>query len=258
MKSIYKKVHLSSFFLCVIFLSLLSGLFKDVITLFIVIMVHELGHVTTSLIYGWKIKRIDIGICGGYITYDENIDKPFLQEFLIAISGFLFQTILYLVVAILCRLTWLDERVLFLVRKYHYAELFFNLLPIFPLDGAKILMVLLNLFLPYKKTLNIANVTSWLTLIIVMLLFLFSGLKIEYSYIMILSFIMTKLITFAKDAPYLFNRFLFERYKSPIKINRYIWVNNDDVTKFRRQRKHYFLVNNHYYHESKILAKRFD
>ncbi len=258
MKSIYNKVHFSSLFLLVMFLSLLSGLFRDVITLFMVIIIHELGHLVISFLFGWKVKRIDIGICGGYITYDENIDKPFLEEFLIAVSGITFQTLFYLLVIIMYNLNILDEGTLFLVRKYHYAELIFNLLPIIPLDGSKMVLVLLNIIMPYKKTLVFINGMSWITILVITCLFLSSKLKMEYSYIMIISFIISKLINFAKETPYLFNRFLFERYRYPIDVKKYVHVKDGDLGKFRRQRKHYFLINNHYYHESKILAKRFD
>ena len=60
MKNIYNKIKLSPFFILLILLSLLSGLFKDIIFLFIIIVVHEFGHVVISLIYKWNIKKIYI------------------------------------------------------------------------------------------------------------------------------------------------------------------------------------------------------
>ena len=40
-----------------------------------VIIIHEVGHIILSLYFKWKIKRVDITICGGFITYDDVIDK---------------------------------------------------------------------------------------------------------------------------------------------------------------------------------------
>ena len=76
MKSIYKKIKLSPFFLLIIFISLISGLFKDVITLFMIIIIHELGHIILSYLFKWNIKSVEIGVFGGFITYDDVIDKP--------------------------------------------------------------------------------------------------------------------------------------------------------------------------------------
>lgn len=258
MKDIFKKIHISSFFIIIIFLSFVSGLFRDIITLFLVIIVHEIGHVASSLMYSWNIKKIDIFLCGGFITYDEVIDKPFKEEFLIAISGFIFQTIFYLLIAILCRFNIIGENIYFLVKKYHYSVLFFNLLPIIPLDGAKVLTVFLSMRFSYKKVLIITKWVSFLSIIMIVMCFIFFNIKIEYSYLMILSFIVTKLIEMVKSIPYLFNRFLLERYFNPIKSKKYVCVKGECLDKIRRQKKHYFIINKHYYSERKVLSKRFD
>lgn len=258
MRSICNKLKVSPFLVLIIFLSFLSGLFKDVIILFSVIIIHELGHVITSLVYGWKIKRIDITICGGFITYDEEIDKPFKEEFLISISGFLFQLLLCILMGILNRMGIFSDKLLFMIQKYNLSIFLFNMLPIYPLDGSKILNVLFNMFLPYKRALKLTTIFSFFMVVVMFLYFLLNGIKIEYSYIMIICFIFSKIINLFRDIPYLFNRLLFERYKSPIKLRKICYVKNGFLDGFRRQRKHYFIINNHCYDERKVLSKRFD
>lgn len=257
MKNIFNKIHISSFFIILIFISFISGLFKDVITLFLIIIIHEMGHITTSLFYKWNIKKIDISLCGGYITYDDIIDKPYKEEFLIAISGFLFQTIFYLIILFLHNINILSFDTLFIVKKYHYAIILFNIIPIYPLDGSKILNIILNLFNSYKKSLYLIRIISWILILLIFGL-LFYYKKIEYSFLFIISFIVSKLIKLKKDTPYLFNRFLFERYESPIRVRKYVYLKSYDLSKIRRQRKHYFLINKHYYKEEEILRKIFD
>jgi len=258
MKSICSKIFISPFFLLIVFLSLISGLFKDVITLFMVIIIHEVGHVITSIMYKWKIKKIDITICGGFITYDEEIDKPFSEEVLIAISGFIFQGLLYLLTSVLHTYNLIDLKTLNLIDKYNLSVFLFNVLPIYPLDGSKILSVFLNMIFPYKKSVKLTNIISIITIIFIVFFFIIFDFNLEYSYIMILGFIISKIIKVIKDIPYLFNRLLFERYKKPIQTNKYTYVKTGDINKFRRRRKHYFKVNNHYYDERYILSKKFD
>ena len=77
MKNIYNKIYIKKDLLILFFLAFISGLFKEVLTFFLIIVIHEMGHLSSSFIYKWNIKRISFGIEGGFITYEENIDKPF-------------------------------------------------------------------------------------------------------------------------------------------------------------------------------------
>lgn len=258
MKSIYKKVKLSPFFLLLILLSLISGLFRDILCLFTIIVIHEIGHIIISLYFKWNIKCINITACGGYIIYDEIIDKPFKEELIISISGILIQTIFYVFFVILNKISILDVSTLAMIKKYHYSVLIFNLLPIFPLDGSKILNTYLNMHMSYLKSLKITNVISIIVLIIMFLGFIILGVKLEYGYLVIMSFVISKILKNINDSPFLFNRFLFERYKKPITKNKYFYINGDNLKKMRRQVKNYFYINGKYYKESLILSKRFD
>lgn len=258
MKSIYKKIDISYTLLFVIFLSFISGLFKDIIILFMVIVIHEMGHIFTSKLFEWRIDKISIGVAGGYITYDEVIDKPFKEEFLIALSGFLFQLILFIVSLFLYKNNLIDYKIYFLIKKYNISIFIFNLIPIYPLDGAKLLNTIFNMFLPYKKSLKITNLLSVMFIFFILLYFLYFNNRFELSYIMIFSFLIKKLIAHIKDIPYLFNRFLFERYNKPIKAKKYVIIKGNNIDKFKRQKKHIFLLKNKQYTEKSILSKRFD
>ena len=258
MKSIYKKIKISYFLLIVILVSLLSGLFKDILSFFSVILIHELGHIIMSLVFKWNISEIDIGITGGFITYDETIDKPFIEELLIAAAGFISQSIYFLLVIILYKNNVIDYDLFFLIKKYYLGVLVFNLIPIMPLDASKILQVILSIFFSYKKTLKLINLISFINVFIIILIFLFFKFKIEYSYIMIISFVISYLIKNIKEIPYLFNKFLFERYMYPLNVKKYEYIKGKNLNKLKRQRKHYFKINNHYYKEREILSKIFD
>ncbi len=258
MRSTCKKIEIKTELFIVFFLAFVSGLFKDVLIFFLIILIHEVGHVTTSLLYGWKIKKVSFGICGGFITYDDEIDKSFKEEFLIATSGFTFQILFYLAAVFFFDNDIISLKEISLIRKYHYSILLFNLLPIIPLDGSKIINVLLNVFLPYKLSLRITSLTSFLFTIITIMFFLLFKLKIEVSYLMILVFLIKKLITYYKDIPHLFNRFLFERFSYSTKSKKQRVINGFYLDKLRRQKKHVFIIGKKRYTEKEILTKIFD
>lgn len=258
MKSIYKKINISSSFLLLIFLSLISGLFKDIMTLFLVIIIHEVGHILTSLYYGWNIKKINIGLCGGYIYYEELIDKPFKEEFFISISGFIMQLVLMVISIILYKNSIIDLSFFSLIQKYNISIFVFNLLPIIPLDGSKIINLLFNVFFPYRRSLKLTNILSVFVLMILLIYFFIFSFKIEYSYIMVFCFLIKCIILNKKEIPYLFNKFLFERYKYPIKSTKYKYIKGNKLNKLKRWKKHLFLIENKVYSEKKVLSKKFD
>ena len=190
MKSIYKKIKLSPFFLLIIFISLISGLFKDVITLFMIIIIHELGHIILSYLFKWNIKSVEIGVFGGFITYDDVIDKPFIEEIIISLGGFLMQGLIFLVTYILSKNGLFSIKETSLINRYNLSIFLFNVIPVYPLDGSKILLVILNMFIPYKKSLKISCFISVLLIFLIFLVLISLDVKVNSSYIIIGFFIM--------------------------------------------------------------------
>ena len=257
MKSIFKKVHISYFFIILVLVSFLSGLFRDIIWLFIVLMVHELGHILFSIVFKWNIDRIDINIYGGLITYDDILDKPFFQEFIISISGVLFQSIFYYFMKQLFIMNVVDTEVFSLIKNYHYSVLFFNLLPIIPLDGSKVVFVFLNMFFPYYKSLKISSTISFFSLFVLIILLFFIKLKITFGYVTVFGFVLYKLYEYTGNIKYMFNRFLFERYSNNQRFNKFNLINGHKLINMKRQKNNIFVFNNKYYLEQDVLKKLF-
>lgn len=258
MKSIYKKIRISPFLIFIIFISFISGLFREVLSFLTVILIHEFGHVLSSLLFKWKIEKIDITLCGGFITYNDVIDKPYKEEVIVALAGFLFQLLLFAVTYIFGLINIIDPDTMFLINKYNISIFLFNMIPIYPLDISKIISVIFNMMYSYKKALWLINLLSIISIILIMILVFYLNIKIEISYILILVFILKKIFIHIKDIPYLFNRLLFERYIYPINTNKYNYIIGKRINLFKRRCKNYFYINNHYICERKILSKMFD
>ena len=67
------------------------GYFKIYIILMFILIIHELGHIIASLYFKWKIDKIIILPFGCLIKYNELINRPIKEEFIIAIMGIIFQ-----------------------------------------------------------------------------------------------------------------------------------------------------------------------
>ena len=157
-KNIFK-IHI--LYYVVAFISFLTGNFKNFIIFSSIIIVHETGHIIGAWLFKWKIDRVILLPFGGITIFNEHIDKPLKQELIIAFLGPLFQVIFYLI--------FKNNNVF---NNYNIAILLFNLLPIHPLDGSKILNVFFNEFISFKNSHLSTIISSVITLII-----LFVGIR---------------------------------------------------------------------------------
>ena len=240
MKNIFK-IH--PLYYLVAFLSIITGLFKDFIYITILIFIHEVGHTIGALFYKWNIKKIIILPFGGITIFNEYINKSLKEEFVILILGPLFQILFYF---ILCFFNIEST----LITNYHYSLLLFNLLPIIPLDGSKLLNIILNKITNFKLSHMLTIYVSILTII-----FLLIKNKNMVLYIIIF-FIILKIIKEYKDHKYVFNKFLFERYNYDFIFKHKKIIKGIKLDKMKKEYKHIF-YDNKYYTEKEVLKRYF-
>lgn len=240
MKTIFK-IH--PLYYLVAFLSIITGLFKDFIYITLLIFIHEIGHTIGALYYKWNIKKIIILPFGGITIFNEYINKSLKEEFVILVLGPLFQILFYF---ILC---FFDIEST-LITNYHYSLLLFNLLPIIPLDGSKLLNIILNKITNFKLSHMLTIYISILTII-----FLLIKNKNMVLYIIIF-FILLKIIKEYRDHKYIFNKFLFERYNYDLVFKKKKTIKGIKVNKMKKEYKHIF-YDNKYYTEKEILKRYF-
>lgn len=240
MKTIFK-IH--PLYYLVAFLSIITGLFKDFIYITLLIFIHEVGHTIGALFYKWNIKKIIILPFGGITIFNEYINKSLKEEFVILVLGPLFQILFYF---ILCFFNIEST----LITNYHYSLLLFNLLPIIPLDGSKLLNIILNKITNFKLSHMLTIYISILTII-----FLLIKNKNMVLYIIIF-FILLKVIKEYREHKYIFNKFLFERYNYDLVFKKKKTIKGIKLNKMKKEYKHIF-YDNKYYTEKEILKRYF-
>ncbi len=133
----------------------------DIYALFILFtLIHEVTHALTGMILGLKLKKFWVMPFGFKITFEEKgtEGKREIKKLLIAIAGPL-SNLCIMVFAIIFNLH----------TNIIYSNLIisvFNLIPIYPLDGGRILKSILNIKIDYQKTNYIINKISNITIII--------------------------------------------------------------------------------------------
>ncbi len=138
------------------------------------------------------------------------------------------------------------------ITMYHYGILIFNLLPIYPLDGGKLLNLLLATKLPYKSSLILTIRISYLVTLIYFLINL-SNLKLNV--LLITTFLTLKIKDKERKINVSYEKFLLERYLNNYSFKESKLIN--DKNKFYKNRRHLIKENDDYYLEKEYLAKKY-
>ena len=218
----------------------LTGHFNDYMAFMILIVIHELGHIMSSLLFRWKIDSIIILPLGCITKYNELINRPLYQEFIVASMGIIIQLIIYL-------LFFRNNKIFF------YGNLFiiaFNMLPIIPLDGSKLLNVLFNKLFSFKLSYILSYCLSYIILIILIVV------SIIYKDIVLMITFLPLLYNLVKEynnINNIINKFYLERYLYDLKFDNYRLVKGKNINKMKKDYYHIFINNNKIYTEQEIL-----
>lgn len=168
-----------------------------------------------------------------------------LKEFLVLISGPITQNIAYILLINIFK----SDKELILI--YHISLLVFNLLPIYPLDGGKLLNLLFNRMLPYKHSLKLTIKISYILVLIIFLI----QTNIKLNIIIMSLFLLIVIHKEELKIEYTYNKFLLERslYNFNFKKKKII----KSINNFYRNRLHIIKECDKYYLEKNFLEKKY-
>lgn len=172
-----------------IFIAILIFLLTEQLNIYIVFMlfaiIHELGHVLTGIILGFKPKNIEvlpIGISACFYMQCDEYNKKInyanrfvLKKVIISCAG----PITNFIIAII--FYFFDFSIFNISREFIiYTNLIigiFNLIPIYPLDGGRIIKNILHIKIGLKESYKYTKIIANLSIII---LTIFSSMGILY------------------------------------------------------------------------------
>lgn len=231
---------------------LLCGYFHNLLVFTSIILVHEFGHYIIAKKNQLKVEKIIIYPYGGLLKMNNLININIDKELFVAIAGISFQIVYYFLIVYLYNIGIIREYIYNLFSTYNRSILIFNILPIYPLDGSKIVNLLLYKFLPYNLSNKINIYISLLTLIILIAI---NYYKFNYTSVLILSIIIDNIIKYYKQLKHLFNKFLLERY-----IYKITYTKHKKITKINnmyKEKYHILKEKNTYITERHFLNNKF-
>lgn len=186
----------------------------EIVTLFALIVIHELGHVSAARYFGWRMTEIELLPFGGVAKTDEWGTVSSRDELIVAIAGPAYNGMM-IVFGAVCYVFgwWTAEWAQFFVT----ANLWlagFNLLPVYPLDGGRIVQAFLSYTLPYRTCLTSSLFISLVLSVGMLLGSLFPllyGQPLMFNVGIIAVFLFVSNVLLWRQKNYQFMRFLMQR-----------------------------------------------
>ncbi len=240
------KIEIHNITYITMLISFLSGYFQYIYILLLIIFIHEFGHFFISNLINIKANKIIIYPFGGLTIYDSDLNLNTNKELISLLGGITFQLLFYFLVVIIHNNNLMTHNVFNIIKRINIILISFNFLPILPLDGGRLLNILLDKIFPYR-------LSNKLTLIVSIL---FLGLFIMYKRtilsILLFVFLLKEIILEINNIDNKYMTFLFERYKNNYSFKKIKRINN--LNKFKRD--YYHIING--VTERKYLSKLFD
>lgn len=244
-----QKVKFHKSCLLFLFLAVITGQFYLILLSFLLLFVHECGHFFTAFLLKWDAKEITFYPFGGIAKFSTAINCPIKEELLVLIMGPITQCVFYMIFKNFLTTSYQIK----LLTIIHYNILVFNLLPIYPLDGGRIIEVLLCYFIAYQDSYKVTFIISYLSLTVIFLFFLIYP---NTYFLLMFILILLRLIKERENIKYYYERFLLERYLKRLVYKKRKIVKTEK--KFKREYSHIIKRGNWYQDEESYLKDKYN
>ena len=244
-----RHVYIHPLLWIVIALSVATAHFLEVCLLLGIIFIHEMGHAAAASFFSWRIKKITLLPFGGVAEMDEHGNRPLKEEAIVVLAGPLQHVWMVGLGYLLYTFSLIPFDLYQLFYSYNLMVFFFNLFPVWPLDGGKLIFLLLSLKKAFPDAHRMTLIVSFFSLSIFSLLILLAA-PTHINVWVVIAFLYFSLYHEWKQRRYIFMRFLLERYygkKSDLHLLKPIQADEQELLihvleKFQRGCKHPIIV----------------
>lgn len=183
-----------------------------------------------------KVKEINIFMFGGVTILNEDLNLPIYKEVLFLVMGPLSQILFVLLIKLLYTIGYVNALTFDKIIIINKFLLTFNLLPILPLDGGKLVNNILDYFIPYKLS---HKITIIISLLFIPFIFIINNKLLG---IVLIIFLLYKIYLEINNNKHKLNKLLLERKLKLYKFKKLKRINTFEEVK--RNENFYIIKNN--------------
>src|SRR5690625_4313005 len=143
-RNLFQTITIHPTLILFLIIAILTGTFIQIAIIWTIIIFHELGHILAATYYRWRIQSIVLWIFGGVMKTDEHTSRPLKEDIIVTLLGPLQHLWIYVAIKGFAYYQLLPQEIIEQALFFNTIILLFNSLPIYPLDGGKILLFLLS------------------------------------------------------------------------------------------------------------------
>lgn len=227
--------HIHPFTLLYLCLAVLTNQFFEYTMALCLVCIHELFHFVFARIYYFDIEKVEVLPFGAFLSLRDYGMHHIVEELVTIMAGLSSHFFLYFII-----MSFGGNSFLLMMNMMIFI---FNVLPIYPLDGSKILLLVFSTFMDYQKAIRLQIKVSILTLSIVIVLYLESSYFIIYGYLIYLNY------QYIKEYRLQIIRLLLSRKKETLYTKNKVHTN----LQFYRPYTNLYLIDTRLYHERKMV-----
>ncbi len=137
-------------FIIIIFITAVFGFFERFMIIFLFVSLHEAGHIIVGNIFNVKTKKVIITPVGEIAIMKNTDNLSFIKKLIILISGPCVNIFFYIVFEMSNKIY--SNNFFIFMANTNLLLAIFNLMPVYPLDGGRILSLILNKIFPIMGT----------------------------------------------------------------------------------------------------------
>ncbi|MGL4523486.1 MAG: site-2 protease family protein [Bacilli bacterium] len=193
--------------------SILTGQFFELAAMFIIVSLHECGHFLMIKYFKWNVRSVELLPFGGVVETESIGTKRGIEELLVVCAGPFVHVIIGFLLYFVHPMHVLSEEVYEYLWQQNLVLLLFNLLPIWPLDGSKLLFHFISHKIPFATAYKVVFIVSAIGILLFSTLILLAQQTLLTTLFVTMFFIYTN-ITDWKNRHYSMFRYLKYRYES--------------------------------------------
>lgn len=209
--------------LLILIMTINEGLFISVIS----VLIHEFTHILVGRIYGCKLYQFNVRLTGTNAKLSDINDLKDFQKLNLYISGPSINLLIF--VLCFCISRAFPNEYITMIGDINLGLFIFNMIPAYPLDGSRVLEIILSKWITYRRAKKIIRIISYIFVGFLVCVFFSELLKgrVKFGFILVSGLIIYSSYIEKKATIYIMMENLFKKGNL---IEKYEYIENRSIS----------------------------